>query len=45
MDLSCMNRVELFYRLNRLPEVVSLGSKQDARHDRHDLHMYVRLAD
>ena len=39
-----MNRVELFYRLNRLPELVFLGSKQDARHDRHDLYMYVGLA-
>ena len=43
MDLSCMNRVELFYRLNSLQEVVSSGSKRDARHDRHDL--YVVLAD
>ena len=40
-----MNRVELFYRLSRMPEVVSLGSKQGARHDRHDLYMYIGLAD
>ena len=39
-----MNRVELFYRLNRLPEVVFLGSRQDARRDRHDL-LVVELAD
>jgi len=32
-----MNRVELFYRLNKLPEMVFVGSKQDARRDRHDL--------
>lgn len=44
MDLSCMNRVELFYRLNRMQEVVFLGSKQDAMHDQHDLYVGV-LAD
>ena len=32
-----MNRVELSYRLSRLPEVAFLGSRQDARRDRHDL--------
>lgn len=37
MDPFCMNRVELFYRLNRLLEVVFWDSKQDARRDQHDL--------
>ena len=32
-----MSRVELFYQLNRLPRLIFLGSKQDARRDLHDL--------